>query len=730
MPADRLSDTGDNLSGENQLSAAESNFDLPPLLLEYWQIALRWKWLIAAIISASVIAGLILSLLMTPQYSATARLEVSREQKNITNVQGLETAEAGRNQEFYNTQWALLEARSLAERVAREMRLADNEAFFAAHGETPEGRDGAESGSAVRREREKQAVDLLLRHVSISPVRGAALVDVGYTSASPDLSAQIANAWTQQFIVANMQRRFASTSDARNFLEQRLNDLRGKLEKSERDAVNFAARKGIVQVSRNPDSGAGKSGDLTLAGMDLSLLNVELAKATAQRIAAESRLNISSRGATAEALASQALASLRAKRAEYAADYAKMLVQFEPEYAPAIALKEQINVLDQTIAREEGRIGGARSGEYSEALKRERDLRDRVETLKGRLAEEDRDGIQYQIYMREADTNRQLYEALLQRYKEIGVAGVAANNIAIVDVAKPPTIPSSPNLLLNVALALIAGIGLAGLTTLALNQIDEGLRNPADVNRAIQLPLLGSVPETEDGSVIELLRDPKTALSEAYFSIQSNIAFSTDHGVPRSLMVTSTRPAEGKSTTSFALATILARSGRRVLLIDADMRSPSLASFVGLPNDRGLSNYLAGEDDWQNLLHPNVAGMPAYMLAGPSPPSAAELLSTDRLSRLIDLLDERFDHVVVDSPPILGLADAPLLSRAVEGVVFVVEADGVPVRGIRSALQRLHAAHGRIFGVVLTKLQQRHAGYGYGYGYGYRYGQEEETKTA
>ena len=728
MPVDRSIEMDDRQIDENQAFQPEASFDLPPLLLEYWQIALRWKWLIAAIVSASMAAGLILSLLMTSQYSASARLEVSREQKNVTNVQGVENAEAGRNQEFYNTQWALLEARSLAERVAREMRLASNDAFFAAHGETPEGDDGAESGSAARREREKQAVDLLLKHVSISPVRGSSLVDVGYTSASPELSAKVANTWTQQFIVSNMQRRFSSTSDARRFLEGRLEELRGRLEKSERDAVNFAANKGIVQVSRNAEAGGGKS-DLTLAGMDLSLLNVELAKATAQRVAAESRLNVVNRSATAESLASQSLATIRARRAETAADYAKMLTQFEPEYEPAVALKEQVAAFDQSIAREENRIAGTRSGEYREALQRERQLRERVEDLKGRLAEEERNGIQYQIYMREADTNRQLYEGLLQRYKEIGVAGIAANNIAIIDTAKPPTIPSSPNLLLNVALSLIAGIGLAGLATLALNQIDEGLRNPADVHRAIQLPLLGSVPETDD-SVIDLLRDPKTALSEAYFSIQSNIAFSTDHGVPRSLMVTSTRPAEGKSTTSYALATILARSGRRVLLIDADMRSPSLAGFVGLSNDSGLSNYLAGEDGWQELVHENGSGVPAYMLAGPSPPSAAQLLSTDRLSKLIGLLSERFDHVVVDSPPILGLADAPLLSRAVEGVVFVVEADGVSVRGIRSALQRLRAAQGHIFGVVLTKLQQRHSGYGYGYGHSYGYGQDEETKSA
>ena len=738
MPADRSIVSDDRLSGNNQTPEVEQNFDVPPILLEYWQIVLRWKWLIAAIIGASVIAGLILSLLMTPQYSSRARVEISREQKNVTNVQGLEAAEAGRNQEFYNTQWALLEARSLAERVARELRLASRPEFFEAHGVKPEGEDSESEGAAqlrsavLRQKREKQAVDLLLEHVSISPIRGSSLVDVGYSSGSPGLSASIANTWTQQFMVASMDRRFASTSDARTFLEGRLADLRVRLEKSERDAVNFAADKNIVQLSRNAEE-KGPTSQSTLAGMDLSLLNAELAKATAERVAAESRTG-GGRTATPESISSPTLASMRSKRADIASEYAKTLVAFEPEYPGALALKEQIDALDRSIDREETRIRGARTGEYDESLKRETDLRSRVEELKTQLNAEQRDGIQYQVYLREADTNRQLYEALLQRYKEIGVAGVAANNIAIIDTAKPATKPSSPNLPINLALALLAGVGIAVLATLGLNQVDEGLRNPADVHRAIQLPLLGSVPDIVDNSAIELLRDPKTELSEAYFTIQSNIAFATDHGVPRSFMVTSTRPAEGKSTTSYALAAILARSGRKVLLIDADMRSPSLANFVGLSNERGLSNFLAGDDDWQQLIHDSGTGVPAYLLAGPSPPSAAELLSSERISKLIELLAERFDHVVVDSPPILGLADAPLLSRAVEGVVFVVESDGVPVRGIRAALARLRAAHARTFGVVLTKLNQQHAGYGYGYGYGqgygYGYGQGKDEKAA
>jgi polysaccharide biosynthesis transport protein len=560
------------------------------------------------------------------------------------------------------------------------------------------------------------------------------LVDVSYSSASPVLSAQIADTWAQQFIASSMDRRFASTADARSFLEGRLADLRARLEQSERELVEYASSKSIVTLSRSTGADGKTTTERTLIAADLEVLNAALADATADRISAESRART---GADKETIsdpliASGATSQLRQKRAEVAAEYAKMMVQFEPGYPAARALAEQLRVLDSSIAREESRLIGretgrssnARMGDYRSAVQRERELSAKVEDLKRRLDLQQKNSIQYNIYQREADTNRQLYDALLQRYKEIGVAGVGTNNIAIVDAAKVPTGPSSPNLALNMALALLAGLGLAGLATFALDQIDEGLREPSQVNRLLQVPLLGSVPDVESEDSLSMLRDAKSVLSEAYLSIRSNLAFSTDHGVPRAFMVTSTRPAEGKSTTSLALATVLSRTGKKVLLVDADMRSPSMHSYIGANNKTGLSNFLAGDNDWRQLVAPTVLTSLSFLPAGPMPPSAAELLSSDRMLMLIRQLLEEFDHIVVDSPPILGLADAPLLSRAVEGCVFVVEAEGVAVRGIKASLGRLQSVHAHVFGVVLTKLKQRQSGYGYGYGYSYGYGNE------
>jgi lipocalin/capsular polysaccharide biosynthesis protein len=263
----------------------------PPILLQYWQVVLRWKWVIAGIVITSLALGLIATLLATPKYTATSRVEISREQKKVTNVEGLESEGAGRDLEFFQTQYSLLQARSLAERVARQLRLSTNKAFFEAHGVNPDDQALFANPSkqvltaSDRQKREKLAVNLLMANVAISPIRGSALVDISYLSASPTLSAQIANIWTEQFIVQSMDRRFASTADARKFLEGRLADLRARLETSERELVNYAEDKGIVALGKSKSADGKTQVERTLVSSDLEALNSALSQATADRIA-------------------------------------------------------------------------------------------------------------------------------------------------------------------------------------------------------------------------------------------------------------------------------------------------------------------------------------------------------------------------------------------------------------------------------------------------------------
>ena len=704
----------------------------PPLLTQIYFALRRRRWIILAIVAAFIVLGLIATLLMTPQYTASTTIEIQREARNFTMVRGAEQAESGpEDSEFYRTQYGLLRSRSLAAIVASNLKLADDAAFFEMLGQ---GREKAwfANGALVpnapaRAERLRAAGDLLLNHIAVDQERLSRLVTVSFVSPDPGFSQKVVDAWAKAFIEQTLDRRYQATTYARHFLEGRLAQLRARIDQSERQLVEYASREGIVNIPEASDGDNGKTVERPLSADDLATLNRALSNATTARVQAESRLR-GDDGATAEALENQAISQLRQQRATLAADYAKMMVQFEPGYPPAVAVRSQINALDRAIAREESRIGGSLRQTYDAAVAQENMLRTRVNSLKTGLLDLRRRSIQYNIYQRDVDTNRQLYDALLQRYKEIGVAGgVGVNNISVVDVAERPIKPSSPRLVINLMVALIGGLLVAAAVTYLLEHIDDIVNEPSEVEPVFGVPLLGTIPDVE-GSPSLLLQDRKSPLSESYVSLQTNLSFSSDHGTPRTLAVTSSRAAEGKSTTSFALAQALARTGRRTLLIDGDMRSPSVHHMFDRVNAVGLSNLLSGQDDIAPAIQDSGAENLSIMLAGPTPPSAAELLAGDRFGGLLKQLSERFDHIVVDAPPVLGLADAPLIGSVVEGCVFVLESHSTKRAAARTAISRLAAASVPLVGIVLTKyLSSRSSQY---YGYEYSYGSKNDRPGA
>lgn len=713
-------------------TSIEPIVEMRPRLSNLVRWLVRWRWVLLGGLLAGALLGVVVTLLLPKQYASTARLEISRETSRVVNIDSVERDTSVGDQEFYQTQYGLLHTQALAERVARDLGVVDDPAFFRMFGQRDafEGKLGGNT-AAARAKRNEMAGKILLLHVAIAPVRGSSLVDVRAVTPDPTLSQRIADTWSQDFIASNLERRFDASSYARKFLETRLEQLRDKLEASERDAVSYAAQQGIINLpsSGDPTTG-GLSGGRSLVTDDLTSLNAALDAATAERIEAQAKLRAAQRpDASNIALQNDAINALRQKRADVAAEYAKVMEQFTPSYPPAKALASQVQSLDAAIAKEEDRVRASLRQSYDSSLGREQALAARVEMLKGALTDLQRRSIQYNIYQRDADTNRELYNAILQRYKEIGVAGgIDNNNVAIVDAAKVPDHPSSPKLLLDVILAMLAGLLAAAAAATVLDQIDEGIAEPAQVQEKLGLPLLGIAPRLKTGHPLQALQDPRSKLVEAYLALQANLELSTAQGTPRSLAVISTRPREGKSTTTVALAQSLARAHRKVVLVDADLRAPSIHSVFGISNLVGVSTFLAGMDEVEKIIQATDVDGLWVLAAGPQPPNAAELLMGERLPMLITRLKEQFDHVIVDAPPVIGLADAPLVAAAVDSVIYAVETHAAPASSIRFALQRLKTAQARILGAVLTKYDTKQPrlgyGYDYGYGYGYDYGRE------
>ena len=357
------------------------------------------------------------------------------------------------------------------------------------------------------------------------------------------------------------------------------------------------------------------------------------------------------------------------------------------------------------------------------------------ETKRGVLVTRNKE-IQYNILKREADTNRTLYEGLLQQYKDIGIAGaVGTNNVAVIDRAQLPGGPYKPNLRMNVLSWLGLGLLAAASIIALLELLDDTFKSPEEIEEQLGLAVLGIIP-ISDGGVLTEINESSNPIAEAFRSFRTALQFSTDQGAPKTVVVTSAQPGEGKSTTALALAINFSQLGMKVLLIDADLRNPSQHRNLGRPNGAGLSNYLAGgampESAFQKT---DVDGL-YFMASGPLPPNPAELLAGSKMLSLLSTASEKVDAVIVDSPPILGLADAPLLASITAGTLLVIATGQTRRSVVKAALKRLHFARARMVGALMNKCDFRsnygYSGYGYGYGTDYAaldyygYGQKKQ----
>ncbi|HEX6376629.1 MAG TPA: polysaccharide biosynthesis tyrosine autokinase [Allosphingosinicella sp.] len=685
----------------------ESRFDVN----EIWRIIAKWWWLITAIAVTCLLAAIVISLMITPEYRAQSTIEVNPEGvqvvgKGVGDIQPMNS----NDREFLNTQTGLLKSRSLAERVARSTNLANDEQIV--------------DQDLPRPVRERAAAGQVMGSVNITPQRDSRLIGIAIESTNPELAARLANAYADNFIQANMERRYEATSYARNFLQQRLAAVKTKLEESERALVDYAQKQGIITLVVDSGGAGTPKQEQSIDAATLVQTNLALSQARSERIAAEQRYRQAAGAAsTAAAINDPTVQTLQQQRAALEAQYQQKLALFKPDFPEMVQLRSQIDTLGQEIARQTRSVSGSASGslqaEYQAAAARENALQAKVNEGKAALMDLRARSIQYTILQREVDTNRSLYDALLQRFKEVGVAGgVGANVVSVVDRAQVPGAPFKPNLPLNIAIGLFIGVLLGFGTAFAIEWIDDTIKTPDDLGTKLGLASLGVIPAVGKGiAVREQLEDPRSQVSEAYQSVRTALQFSTDHGVPRSLLVTSTRASEGKSSTALALAQTLASLGASVLLIDADLRKPT---FRGPSStSQGLSSLLAGSDAVSDCVHPTQMERLFLLPSGPIPPNPAELLASGRFKDVLEDVLNRFDHVVIDGPPVLGLADAPMLASSTEGTLMVIEAGAVRRAAVLNAVNRLRAAEARVMGGILTKFNALKVGYGYGYGYGY-----------
>lgn len=696
------------LSPETGYGDAGTGRELSLSLL--WRVAVEWRWLILAAVGTGIAAAVLITLLTPLKYRSTTSLQL-----NPPTVQVLDDDKGGRQNtgtsdvNFIGTQLGLISSQAVAERVAQDLNLANNSQIVGS------GTDRAANT--------KIAAAIVQRGTTVKLQPQSSLVNVSFSARDPQLAAKVVNGIADAYITTNLERSYQSSSYARDFLQRQIATTRRDLERSERQLVAYAQQQRLITTGGTGNDQGSDTNSLT--GSSLVALNEALAATQAKRIAAEQRYREAvSGGPTTETSANTA--PLRAQIAGLEAQYQQKLQTFRPDYPEMAALRAQIDALKASVRTETRTASADRAGslrqDFQAARAEEDRLRQQVSELSSSVLTQRGQRIRYTILQRDVDTNRSLYDALLQRYKEIGVAGGIGTAVAsVVDRGEVPSTAYSPNLYLNLGIGAAVGLILGMLSAIALEFINDTIKTPEDVRNKLHLPFLGGVPAARI-EPIEELKDVLSPVTEAYLSTATALQFVTEGGAPKTLLVTSTRPAEGKSTSALALARAFTRLGKTVLLIEADMRRPV---FVTGRDDIGLAHILTNDSALsEHVLRTDIQNF-WIMPAGRIPPSPPELIASARFAALIADASMTFDHVVIDGPPVLGLADSPLLSTIAQATLMVVEAGRTRTRAAVEAQNRLRTAGARMVGVILTRYQAE-AAYGYGYGYGqskdqYRY---------
>lgn len=686
-------------------------------------IAYRQRHILIGILTFALVAGVVVTLLTKPIYKASATVQIDPGGSKI--VESLEPdlgpAEIGR---YMNTQGAVIKSRALAYRVVDALKLDRSEALLGDFAVIkPEGLTDKQWVQSRR----DAAVGAAQGNVEVDVPFDSRVVTISYKAGDPQLAAQVANAYANAYVQEDSRRSIEANTYAVQYLGKQIDEVRAKLRQAELTTNAYAKSNGIL--GEGPSAGATDAAQTTITATNLFSVNTTYTQARAKRIAAEQRWRAIS-GVPASQLPevqqNGVVQGMVADRAKATTELAQLRQRYGEGFPRIAELKSQIAALDAQISKASADLKNSIRNDYEVALRQEEGLASELNKVSGEtLSEQDR-RVQYNLLNRDAGALRTQLAVLLDRYNQLLSASQINNNKSSnLDAAQVPSSPVSPNLIKNLLIAAVTGLAIAlGLAVLR-ETFDDRLRSADDVERKLGVPLLGHTPMVAEGELSEQFLDPFSPLMEAYSSVRTAVDFAYP-GSNRVFLVTSSEPSEGKSLTAAILGRNYARLGRKTLLVEADLRKPSLSHlFADKRPATGIVEVLLGDIELQSALLPNVTDNLDVLPVGKTPINPVELLSSPVMVEFIERVRKEYALVIFDTAPVMGLADAPILSRLVDGTIFIVEANRAHFGAAKTALRRLRTAGTNVLGVVLTKYRAADAGQDYNYHYRYyTYGNE------
>jgi polysaccharide biosynthesis transport protein len=709
-----------------------------------WRLIRKRRW---TVISALIVVFLVVTawtFKQKPVYEAKGLVEIEQESPDIVTVQELFQIESTTD-DYIETQYRILQSDSLARNVIRQLNLDQRKEFNGEQGQLnlasffdPAGGTREISTGAAH---EQRVLSSFEDRLTVEPVQRSRLVRITFDSQDPQLAAKVVNTLAESYIQNNLQMHWDAAQKASTWLGQQLDGLKRKLQQSEDELQQYASANGLLYL-------AGDDGKTeNIVDQRLRQLQDELTQAQADRYQKEAAFRLAESGdygALPGIFDNKVIQDLMDRLGDLERQQAALAPEFEPDYPKMKDIQSQIDRTQQFLEQQRQTAERHVADEYFAAVHRE-------DLVSKAFAQEEKDAgvvaqksVQYNILKRDVDTNKQLYEGLLQRLKEAGVSSaLRASSIRVVDPAVPPVNPVKPRVALNLAfgllLGLAAGLGLAFVQ----ERIDNTLKSPDDVEHFLRASVLGLIPfqfagerkesqarlgaggaqpavglaMTAKGGTRWVRVDTKSAefseFRESFRALRTSILLASAGRAPRSLAFVSAEAREGKTTVCCNLAISLANLGKRALVIDADIRRPGIQDFFDLNGSAGLVNYLAGEGEWRSFVQmSNVKGLDC-LICGPEPPNPGELLSSERMEALIKDAMNDYNFVLVDSPPMLNLTDGRIVATVVEGTVLVVKGGATSREHVLRAQECVGSVGARTIGVVLNGVDLRQTGYYY-----------------
>ncbi|HKO04556.1 MAG TPA: polysaccharide biosynthesis tyrosine autokinase [Candidatus Acidoferrales bacterium] len=744
-PATLLADAGSWRSSTLAMVPDHLTAALP--LRELLRILHKHRLMILAVVSVMVMVVGVVTYRIKPVFEAAARIEINGETPDLSNLREL-FLQMPTTDDYVQTQVRILQSDDLAMQTVRALRLYEDPQFAVRPA-------GSNANAPFTSTEELRLIEAFHSHLSVTVVRSSRLVEAKFESTSPKLAADAVNTLADLYVENNFRKKYESAMQASDWMAGQLRELKVKMEQSHEALVKYERDNQIFALDQGQNVTVSKLGDL----------NRSLTEAESDRMAKESQYELVKTHRLddlAGVMQNSLLQDLQRQRSQVTNSLAEARATLGPKHPKVLQYERQLQDLESQMEAQMKVAAGRIESDYQAAMNREQLLRRAFEQQKNEANAFNSKLVEYSLLRRDYETNQQLYEGLLQRLKEAGIAsGLRSSNIHVVDRARPPINPVRPRKSLNLMLSLIVGLALGCALALFNEYLDNSVKIPEDVEQLVNLPVLGIIPAVSSvmsyasrhkppkaavtagtGSELATVAQPQSVVSEAYRALRTSILLSTSRHAPQLILISSGQPREGKTTTALNLAITLAQRGDRVVLIDTDLRRPRIHRSFQLSNDRGLSTYLTSQATPEELARP-VRQVPNLFVitSGPTPPNPAELLSSEPLEALFAELRRHFDFIVLDSPPAISVADSMILAAHADGVMLVVHGGVTTRETLKHTTKLMNSVNARILGIVLNNVDVRSVDYKYYYmnyygdyyrhmleGQGYGYGEDREAR--